>query len=70
MSGHFFFNKKPILAILELWYRFCYNQSLEVLEFWEHFVSEAQREAIMRKVVGEAASKLKEMDNFLKMQGF
>jgi len=70
MPGHPFFNKKPSLAILELWYRFCYNQSLEVFEFWEHFVSEAQREAIMRKVVGEAAGKLKEMDNFLKMQGF
>jgi len=66
IQGQPFFNVEPRFALLELWYYFCYKQNNRRYKEWQYFVDKEQQEII----VEIAVKKLKEIDTFLKKQGF
>ena len=66
IQGQPFFNVEPRFALLELWYYFCYKQNNRRYKEWQYFVDKEHQEII----VEIAVKKLKEIDTFLKKQGF
>lgn len=65
-QGMPFFNVRPRLALLELWYYFCFRQNTRRYRQWQTYAGEEDR----RLVVEKAVRRLKEMDELLKGKGF
>ncbi|MCP4106065.1 MAG: SGNH/GDSL hydrolase family protein [Desulfobacteraceae bacterium] len=65
IGGHFF-NKKPKLALQELWHFFCYKQNNKKYKHWTRFATESEKVYVVEKAV----KKLKELDLFLKEKGY
>ena len=64
-QGMPFFNVRPRLALLELWYYFCFRQNTRRYREWQTYAGKDDK----RLVVEKAVRRLKEMDEFLKGKG-